>query len=56
MIAPSLFLQLKFKSVVTKIDSQYQCFIFFRGDFIFDEEATVSGLQPEAESKTHVKR
>ena len=53
---PSGIFQLKHKGIVTTIDRQHQCFILFSRDFVFNEEAAVFCLQPETESKTHVKR
>ena len=53
---PSGIFQLKHKGIVTTVDRQHQCFILFSRDFVFNEEAAVFCLQPETESKTHVKR
>ena len=56
IVLPSGIFQLKHKGIVTTIDRQHQCFILFSCDFVFNEEAAVFCLQPETESKTHVKR
>ena len=53
---PSGISQLKLKGIVTTVDCEHQCFILFSCDFVFNEEAAVFCLQPETESKTHVKR
>ena len=52
---PHFFLQLNFKGVVTTINTQHQRVIFLSCNLVFNEEATVRGVQPETESETQAK-